>query len=92
MTKANLFNFVSSSILSTRQQEVSNCFDMGKHIEACYLLPYIKGYTKGEFKEKVEARLKAMEKKLSNEVYHREIRKGMVTLNKEILERIFDWR
>lgn len=92
MTKAQLFNFVSSRILSTRQQETAGAVDMGKHIEAFYLIPYIKGYKKGDFKAKVEARLRAMEKKLAEEVYQREIRKGMVAIDKEILERIFDWR
>lgn len=92
MTKAKLFNFISSKFLSTRQMETADGVEMGKHLEACYLLPYIKGYKKGEFKKKVEARLKAMKKKLADEVYHREMRKGMVALDKEILERIFDWR
>jgi len=82
MTKAQLFEFISSLARS----------EGGEAREAQYLLPYIKGLNKGEFKEKVEARIRHLEDLIEEEPFHKKLRKGMLATDRKILERIFDWR
>jgi len=80
--KAQLFEFLASIARSGG----------GEAMEAQYLLPYIKGLSKGEFKEKVEARIRHLENLIEEEPFYRKLRKGMLNTDKKILERIFDWR
>jgi len=80
--KAQLFEFISSIARS----------EGGEAMEAQYLLPYIKGLNKGEFKEKVEERIRHLESLIEEEPFYRKLRKGMLETDKKILERIFDWR
>ncbi len=82
MKKAQLFEFLASIARSGG----------GEAMEAQYLLPYIKGLSKGEFKEKVEARIRHLENLIEEEPFYRKLRKGMLNTDKKILERIFDWR
>jgi len=80
--KAQLFEFLASIARS----------EGGEAREAQYLLPYIKGLSKGEFKEKVEERIRHLESLIEEEPFYRKLRKGMLETDKKILSRIFDWR
>ena len=82
MTKAQLFEFLASIARN----------EGGEAREAQYLLPYIKGLSKGEFKEKVEERIRHLESLIEEEPFYRKLRKGMLETDKKILSRIFDWR
>jgi len=80
--KAQLFEFLASIARSGG----------GEAMEAQYLLPYIKGLKKCEFKEKVEERIRHLESLIEEEPFHKKLRKGMLATDRKILERIFDWR
>ncbi len=82
MKKAQLFEFLASIARSGG----------GEAMEAQYLLPYIKGLKKCEFKEKVEERIRHLESLIEEEPFHKKLRKGMLATDRKILERIFDWR
>ncbi|NLI08942.1 MAG: hypothetical protein GX457_17925 [Thermotogaceae bacterium] len=82
MTKAQLFEFISSLARS----------EGGEAREAHYLLPYVKWLKKGEFKEKIEARIRHLENLIQEEPFYKKLRKEMLETDRKILERIFDWR
>lgn len=92
MTKSQLWDFMRKSVLRGEELSKASPFEVGKSSEMSALMVYLKALKKGDFKEMVYKRQERHEREIKNNKFFPEIWSGLFQADKEVIERIFDWR
>ncbi len=92
MTKAQLWELMSKSVISGNAFLSASDIEIGKSAEMKLLMSYLKALKKGDFKKLVYKRQEEHERKIKNSKFFPDIWSGLLQADKEVIERIFDWR